>query len=80
MRQPTALVSASLATLLWAVGGYTVYTYIAPFLATVAGLEGSHIGYALFLWGAAAFAGLLIGGVATDRNPVGVASSPWPCP
>ena len=54
-------------TLLWAIGGYTVYTYIAPFLATVAGLEGAHIGYALFLWGAAAFAGLLAGGAATDR-------------
>ena len=30
-------------------------------------MEGSQIGYALFLWGAAAFAGLLIGGAATDR-------------
>ena len=66
VRQPGALV-ALLVTLLWAIGGYTVYTYIAPFLATVAGMEGSQIGYALFLWGAAAFAGLLIGGAATDR-------------
>lgn len=65
VRQQGALAALSV-TLLWAVGGYTVYTYIAPFLATVAGLEGSHIGYALFLWGAAAFAGLLVGGAATD--------------
>src|ERR1700730_6144885 len=35
--QPAAL-PALLVTTLWAVGGYAVYTYIAPFLATVVGL------------------------------------------
>ncbi len=65
-RHPGAL-AALLVTLIWAIGGYTVYTYIAPFLAIATGLEGSHVGYALFLWGAAAFAGLLIGGAVTDR-------------
>lgn len=66
IRQPAALL-ALLVTAIWAVGGYTVYTYIAPFLTAEAGLEGSTIGYALFLWGAAAFSGLLLGGAANDR-------------
>lgn len=65
-RQPAAL-SNLLVSTLWATGAYTVYTYIAPLLATVAGFEGARIGYVLFLWGAAAFAGLLVGGLANDR-------------
>jgi predicted MFS family arabinose efflux permease len=64
--QPAAL-PALLVTTLWAVGGYTVYTYIAPFLATVAGIEGTQIGYVLFCWGASAFVGLFLGGVINDR-------------
>jgi predicted MFS family arabinose efflux permease len=65
-RRPAALLSL-LVTTLWATGGYTVYTYIATFLATVTGLEGAHIGYVLFAWGAAAFVGLFLGGLANDR-------------
>jgi len=54
-------------TTLWAVGGYTVYTYIAPFLATVVDIEGTHIGYVLFCWGVSAFVGLFLGGVINDK-------------
>jgi predicted MFS family arabinose efflux permease len=66
VRQPGAL-PILLVTTLWAVGTYTVYTYISPYLTTVVGLEGPRIGYVLFLWGSAAFLGLILGGVATDK-------------
>ncbi len=58
---------ALLVTTLWASGAYTVYTYIALYLGSVLGLEGARIGYVLFLYGAAAFSGLLSGGAANDR-------------
>jgi predicted MFS family arabinose efflux permease len=64
--QPAAL-PALFVTTLWAVGGYAVYTYIAPFLATVVGLEGGPIGYVLFCWGAFAFIGLFLGGTINDK-------------
>jgi predicted MFS family arabinose efflux permease len=66
IRQPAAF-SALLVTTLWGLAGYSVYTYIAPYLATVVGLQEVHIGYVLFLLGASAFTGLLIGGAAVDR-------------
>lgn len=66
MRRPAVLV-ALLVTTLWGVGGYTVYTYIAPYLAVAAGIAGPDIGYVLFLWGGAAFVGLFVGGHAADR-------------
>jgi predicted MFS family arabinose efflux permease len=66
VRQPPALLALCVTTI-WAVGTYSVFTYIALFLATVVGLEGAAIGYVLFLWGAAAFVGLLLGGLANDR-------------
>jgi predicted MFS family arabinose efflux permease len=50
IRQPLVL-PALLVTTLWGIGGYTDYTYIAPFLRTAKGLEGVNIGFALFLWG-----------------------------
>ncbi len=56
-----------LVTLLWAVGAYTVYTYIAPFMGHAVGIEGRDIGAVLFLWGAAAALGLVLSGLATDR-------------
>src|SRR5260370_28553168 len=64
--QPAAL-PALFVTTLWGVGGYTVYTYIAPFLATVIEIEGTQIGYVLFCWGASAFVGLFLGGVINDK-------------
>lgn len=66
LRQPSAVL-ALLVTTLWALGGYTVYTYISPFLGQVIGFTGSKVGYILFLWGAAAFLGLMFGGRASDK-------------
>jgi len=51
----------------WAVGTYTVYSFIASFLATATPLRGPQVGYALFLWGASAGVGVIIGGNATDK-------------
>jgi predicted MFS family arabinose efflux permease len=66
VRQPDAL-PALLVTTIWGVGSYANYVYIAPYLAKVVGFEGVQIGYVLFLWGAAAFSGILSGGAANDR-------------
>ncbi len=65
-RQPGAFPSL-LVTTLWGMGGYSVYTYIAPYLIQVAGFRSEHVGYAIFLWGAAALVGLLSGGALVDR-------------
>jgi predicted MFS family arabinose efflux permease len=64
--QPGVLTTL-LTTTLWAIGGYTVYTYIAPVLALTTGLAGGKVGYILFLWGASAGVGLVIGGTLTDK-------------
>jgi len=66
LQQPSAIL-ALLVTTLWALGGYTVYTYISPFLGQVIGFSGGKVGYVLFLWGAAAFLGLMFGGRASDK-------------
>ena len=58
---------ALLTTTLWGTGVYMVYTYIAPYLLGVTSLASGHIGYAIFLWGAAALVGLLGGGALVDR-------------
>jgi predicted MFS family arabinose efflux permease len=58
---------ALLTTTLWATGAYTVYTFISPYLSHVINWTGASIGYVLFLYGAAAFVGLLFGGAASDR-------------
>jgi predicted MFS family arabinose efflux permease len=58
---------ALLTTTLWATGAYTVYTFISPYLSHVINWAGASIGYVLFLYGAAAFTGLLFGGAASDR-------------
>ena len=54
-------------TTLWATGAYTVYTFISPYLSHVINWTGASIGYVLFLYGAAAFVGLLFGGAVSDR-------------
>ena len=66
VRTPGVLPSL-LVTLLWAMGSYTVYTYITPFMSHLVSVEGRDIGAILFLWGAAAATGLFISGSATDR-------------
>jgi predicted MFS family arabinose efflux permease len=58
---------ALLATLLWATAAYTAYTYLAVFLSTAAQIDGPLVGLVLFLWGAAAAAGVTAGGALSDR-------------
>lgn len=65
-RNPVVLATL-LTTTLWATGAYTVYTYLSPFLASVTGLTGTHIGLVMFLWGLAAAVGVVTGGNASDR-------------
>ena len=65
IRQPGTL-PALFVTTLWAMGCYTMYTFIAPYLSGVAGLDGAQIGYVLFSWGASAFIGVMVGGLVND--------------
>jgi predicted MFS family arabinose efflux permease len=67
VRRPGAF-AALMVTTVWAIGGYAVYTFIAPLLTAAIGFEGAMIGYVLFLWGAAAFVGLFLGGMANDSS------------
>jgi predicted MFS family arabinose efflux permease len=65
-RQPAVLL-ALLSTMLWATGAFTVYTYLASFLARAAGLAGSSVSAVLFMWGVAAVIGLRLGGRLNDH-------------
>ena len=66
VRQAPVLL-ALLVTTLWATGAYTVYTYLAPYLTHVTGIEGAHVGLVMFIWGVAAVTGLFAGGTLNDR-------------
>jgi len=65
-RRPSVLL-ALLVTTLWATGAYTVYTYLALFLAAATTIEAAHVGLVLFLWGVSAGVGVFLGGAANDR-------------
>ena len=65
-RQPVILMTLVVTTL-WAMGAYTIYTYLALFIAKVTFLHGAQVGYVLFTWGVAAGAGVYLGGKAVDR-------------
>ena len=67
VRQP-AMLKTLLMTTLWAMGCYTVYTYLSPLLATSAGMNATEIGAALFTWGVAAAVGVFIGGHVNDKK------------
>jgi predicted MFS family arabinose efflux permease len=54
-------------TALWAIGAYTVYTYISPFLTAAAGLSPEHAGFVLTVLGVCALVGVVLGGQANDR-------------
>lgn len=54
-------------TMLWGTGAYSVYTYLAVYLAAVTGWTGVPVSEVLFLWGVSAALGLLLGGRSTDR-------------
>src|SRR5471032_60913 len=57
-----------LATLLIFIGQFAAYTYVTPFLSQVAGLSAKTISVLLLIYGAAGFAGNLIGGWAVARS------------
>jgi predicted MFS family arabinose efflux permease len=54
-------------TTVWAIGAYTVYTFISPFLIAATGISVEHAGFVLTLLGASAVGGVTLGGIATDR-------------
>lgn len=57
---------ALLITLLWAMGGFTVFPYLSTAFA-FAGIEARGISLALFLFGSAAAVGNILGGILVDR-------------
>jgi len=57
---------ALLVTTLWAMGAYTVYTYVALLLNATTGLKATGISAVLFLWGISAAAGVIMGGRLND--------------
>jgi predicted MFS family arabinose efflux permease len=62
-----AVLPTLLTTTLWAVGAYTVYTYISPLLTAAAALSASQIALVLVTYGVAALVGVTIGGAGVDR-------------
>lgn len=56
-----------LVTLLWAIGAYAVYPYIAPYLIKVLAYGEGGIGATVSLWGACAAVGVMTGGALNDR-------------
>lgn len=65
-KQP-AILGALLTTTAWAIGGYTVFTYLAPFLSGYAGIAGGQVGLVESLWGFSAAIGIGVGGTLSDR-------------
>ena len=55
---------------LWAAGGFTFYTYVAPFFVQGLGFAPQHVGIVLFLVGSFAALGTGLGGHMTDRAGV----------
>ncbi|WP_420106019.1 MFS transporter [Herbaspirillum huttiense] len=54
-------------TLFWSVGAYAAYPYVAPYLAHTLAFADRGIGLTVSLWGAAAAAGVTVGGHLNDR-------------
>lgn len=63
---PTVL-KPLLVTAFWAIGAYTAYPFIAPYLSQTLNFAEAGIGATVSLWGASAAIGVLIGGKLTDR-------------
>lgn len=65
-RRPSVLIGLAV-TLFWAIGAYTVWTYIAPYLTTVANLGPNGISLIVCLWGIGSAVGVFSGGSLSDR-------------
>jgi DHA1 family inner membrane transport protein len=65
----TAVVFVCIITAITMIGQYTFYTFIAPFLVRAVGLDQSAVSPALFAYGAAGAASLVLVGVYLGRRP-----------
>jgi predicted MFS family arabinose efflux permease len=69
-----AVLSALATTMLWAIGGFTVFTYLSVPLRSL-GFDASEISFALLVFGSAAAIGNMMGGTFADRiGPVPTAA------
>jgi len=66
VRQP-AIVRLLSVSLFWAIGAFTAYPFLAPYLASVLGFDESGISATVSLWGVAAALGVTTGGALSDR-------------
>ncbi|MGW9064405.1 MFS transporter [Achromobacter animicus] len=66
VRQP-AIVRLLSVSLLWAIGAFTAYPFLAPYLASVLGFGETGISATVSLWGVAAALGVTTGGALSDR-------------
>lgn len=66
LRNPKIAIALAV-TFLWILGYSIVYTYISPYLLSVAGLSEREVSIGLFAFGLASLIGSKIGGFATDR-------------
>lgn len=54
-------------SLFWAIGAFTAYPFLAPYLASVLGFRDAAISATVSLWGVAAALGVTTGGALSDR-------------
>lgn len=66
VRQP-AIVRLLSVSLFWAIGAFTAYPFLAPYLASVLGFGETGISATVSLWGVAAALGVTTGGALSDR-------------
>jgi MFS transporter, DHA1 family, purine base/nucleoside efflux pump len=64
--QPNVIKTLSL-TLFWAMGAFTAYPFIAPYLHAVLGFGDDGVSIAVFVWGVSAATGMFLGGSLNDR-------------
>ena len=65
--QPAVLLALP-GTSLWAMGSYTLYTYLALLVEQATMLHGAQIGFILFTWGVSAAIGVAVGGKGSDKR------------
>jgi len=66
VRQP-AVAHALTTTTLWAIGAYTVYTYLAPYFKNATTVSAPQVSVILLVWGLSAAVGVALGGMFSDR-------------
>lgn len=66
VRRP-AILRLLAVSLFWAVGAFTAYPYIAPYLTAVIGFGPTGISATVSMWGLAAALGVTVGGTLNDR-------------